>query len=289
MSAGAVLPEQRQYVSREDFAAQRGADPQEATQVEAFAQGHHLTVVETSLAKRTVRLAGSLADLTEAFRPKLKRAKVGNRVVRMRTGALSVPAELADIVVAVLGFDNRSTAQPHFRQRKQPAGARAARPAGKGKKAAGTKTRGVKPSAHNAADGSFTPPEVARLYNFPGGLDGSGQCIAIIELNNFDQQGNPTGTGFTPADLQAYFTSLGLPLPNVTAVGVPSSDGTGANVPGPDKKADGEVMLDIEVAGAVAPNASIVVYFALNTDDGFLAALNAAPPRRNAQALGRIH
>jgi kumamolisin len=45
--------------------------------------------------------------------------------------------------------------------------------------------------------------------------------------------------------------------------------GAGANQPGKDKDADGEVMLDIEVAGAVAPQAKIVVYFAKNTDQGF--------------------
>ena len=60
------------------------------------------------------------------------------------------------------------------------------------------------------------------------------------------------------------------------AVGVASDGSSGANVPGPDPNADGEVMLDIEVAGAVAPKATIAVYFALNTDNGFLAALNAA-------------
>jgi kumamolisin len=36
------------------------------------------------------------------------------------------------------------------------------------------------------------------------------------------------------------------------------------------------VMLDIEVAGAVAPEASIVVYFAPNTDQGFLDAITQA-------------
>jgi kumamolisin len=65
-------------------------------------------------------------------------------------------------------------------------------------------------------------------------------------------------------------------MPTVTAVGVASDNSSGANVPGPDANADGEVMLDIEVAGAVAPGASIAVYFALNTDNGFLAALTAA-------------
>jgi kumamolisin len=39
---------------------------------------------------------------------------------------------------------------------------------------------------------------------------------------------------------------------------------------------DGEVMLDIEVAGAVAPKAKIAVYFAPNQGNGFLDAINAA-------------
>ncbi len=64
------------------------------------------------------------------------------------------------------------------------------------------------------------------------------------------------------ADLTPYSGRLGLPAPSVTAVGV---DG-GANAPGQDTNADGEVMLDIEVVGAVAPGAAIAVYFAPNTD-----------------------
>jgi len=40
--------------------------------------------------------------------------------------------------------------------------------------------------------------------------------------------------------------------------------------------ADGEVLLDIEVAGALAPKASLVVYFAPNTDAGFLDAISEA-------------
>jgi kumamolisin len=252
MEAAAAPPAEREYVSREAFAAEHGADPAEAAKVEEFAREHNLTVVGTDLARRTVRLAGTIGDLTAAFRPNLKKVKVGARTMRMRTGGISVPDDLSDAVVAVLGFDNRPAARPRLRP------------------------LAIAAAPRNAANGSFTPPEVAKLYHFPPGLDGSGQCIAILELNNFDQQGNPTGTGFTQTDLKKYFTSLGLPNPSVTAVGVRSSDGVGANVPGKDKNADGEVMLDIEVAGGVAPKAKIAVYFALNTDDGFLAALNAA-------------
>jgi kumamolisin len=109
------------------------------------------------------------------------------------------------------------------------------------------------------------------LYNFPTGLDGSGQTIAIIELNTTNKAGK-LGTGFDTGDLTAYFKKLKIPLPDVTAVSVDK----GANLPNIDPDSDGEVMLDIEVAGAIAPKAKIAVYFAPNTDKGFIDAISAA-------------
>ena len=72
--------------------------------------------------------------------------------------------------------------------------------------------------------------------------------------------------------LGTYFQGLGLTPPSVTAVGV---DG-GGNSPGTDQNSDGEVMLDIEVVGAVAPGAKIVVYFSSNADQGFIDAVSTA-------------
>ena len=259
MEMGARLPEQRTYLSREEFAAQRGADPEDLAKIDAFAHAHNLTVVQTSIPQRSVRLSGTVADMSAAFGSSLKQYKLGKRVFRGRTGTVSVPSEIADIVVGVFGLDNRPAARPHVRFRD------AGRKAGAGKK-------GKAVSPRNAADGSFTPPQVGKLYNFPAGLDGKGQCIALIELNDFDSKGRITGTGFSALDLSAYFKKLKIPAPKVTAVGV---DG-GANKPGPDPNADGEVMLDIEVAGAVAPGANIAVYFAPNTDKGFIDAVAAA-------------
>jgi kumamolisin len=48
------------------------------------------------------------------------------------------------------------------------------------------------------------------------------------------------------------------------------------NRPSTAQSADGEVMLDIEVAGAVAPGVKIAVYFAPNTARGFQDALSTA-------------
>ena len=114
-----------------------------------------------------------------------------------------------------------------------------------------------------AARSSYTPVQLGEAYAFPTGTDGAGQTLAIVEL----------GGGFGQADLDTYFAGLSLATPSVTAVGV---DGA-VNVAGQDPQgADGEVLLDIEVAGALAPKASLVVYFAPNTDRGFLDAVATA-------------
>lgn len=114
-----------------------------------------------------------------------------------------------------------------------------------------------------AGNVSYTPLDLGRIYNFPKGTDGGGQVIAVIEL----------GGGFGQPDLDAYFAGLGITGPTVTAVGV---DGA-VNVPGADPQgADGEVLLDIEVAGALAPGSTLKVYFAPNSDAGFLDAVAKA-------------
>lgn len=275
MEMGAKRPSERTYISREDLAAARGADPADLARIDQFAHAYKLTVVEASIPKRTVRLSGTVADMSEAFGVKLQKYQSKDVVYRGRTGSVYVPTELADVVEGVFGLDNRPVAKPHFRRLESPPSKRkqGGGRAGKGKAKPPTASAVSAAAApRNAADGSFSVPEVAQLYNFPPGLDGTGQCIAIIELNDFDQNGNITGAGYDPSDLQAFFTKLNLTTPDVSAVGV---DG-GANTPGKDSDADGEVTLDIEVAGAVAPGAKIAVYFAPNTDAGFIDAVNTA-------------
>jgi kumamolisin len=117
-----------------------------------------------------------------------------------------------------------------------------------------------RPAASGAV--SYTPIQVATAYGFPNGT-GQGQCVAIIEL----------GGGFQLTDLDTYFKGLGVSTPSVVAVSVDHATNNPTNdASGPD----GEVMLDVEVVGAIAPQANIVVYFAPNTDAGFLDAITTA-------------
>lgn len=231
------------YVKREDAAKQFGADPADIAAVKTFAARHGLAVVEEHAARRTVVLSGTVAQFNDAFGVDLQQFEHAGGSYRGRTGPVLLPDALAGIVEAVLGLDNRPQARPHFRSRPSDGKAHS--------------------RAAAAAPASFTPPTLASLYNFPEGT-GQGECIALIEL----------GGGYRPADLKAYFAELGItPAPKVSSISVDH----GKNRPTGDPNGpDGEVMLDIEVAGAIAPGSRIAVYFAPNTDAGFLDAITAA-------------
>jgi len=269
MKIGAQKPAERQTLSREDFAARYGADPADFAKVEAFAHDHGLAVSAANAGQRTIRLKGSAAGLSEAFGVELRHyTKSGAPSYRGRTGSIYIPKDLKDIILGVHGLDNRPVAKRHSRWRGPVTTAAPKAPKAK----TATKKKAAPAKHKQAADPSVTAPQVAALYHFPAGLTGQGQSIALIELNDVDNTGKPTGAGYQTSDLAAYFKGLGIAAPTVVAVSV---DG-GANVPGPDPGSDGEVTLDIEVAGSVAPGATIAVYFAPNTTDGFIDAVNQA-------------
>jgi kumamolisin len=212
------------------------ADQADVDAVWAFASRVGLEVVSVSLPARSVRLRGDVATMSTAFGVTLHEFVKGDATFRGREASIYVPAELDGRVVAVLGLDNRPQAQAHFRV--------------------------LKPGiiSPNARSGGMAPQKIAAAYGFPTDVDGTGQTVAVIEL----------GGGFTTSDLTAYFSEQALRSPSVEAVNV---DGA-MNSPGSD--ADGEVMLDIEVIGAIAQGARIAVYFGPNTTDGFYDAIAAA-------------
>ena len=233
-------------ITRSQFASQHAADPADVKQIHAFAREFGLTIEkgDPKPGRRTLHLTGSVAAMQKAFGVVLKHSTVDGTPYRVREGGIHLPASLSGIVVAVLGLDNRPQAKPHFRYREQPV------PAG-----------GFRPAAQ-ATTPSYTPVQVGQLYKFPAGATAAGQTIGILEL----------GGGFRPADITAYFKTLGQKTPTVTAVSVDKAK----NKPTNANSADGEVMLDIEVAAAVAPGAKIVVYFTPNTDQGFIDAIGSA-------------
>ena len=188
------------HLAREDFARQYGAEPADIAAVKKFAATHGLSVIQDDAGRRTVVLAGTVAQFQVAFGVRLQRFEHPRGAYRGRQGVIQLPQELDGVVEAVLGLDNRPQAQTHFRV--QGAAAK-----------------------HKAANSVvFTPIQVSTLYGYPQAT-GQGQCVGIIEL----------GGGFTPSDLQTYFAKLKVATPTVTAVAV---DG-GQNAPTGDAERAG--------------------------------------------------
>jgi kumamolisin len=226
-------PRERRYLTRDEFKAVRGASHGDIEKVTGFATEHGLKVLQIDASRRAVVLEGSAAQIGEAFGVRLAVYEHPNGSYRGRTGKIYLPAQLIPSVRAVLGLDNRPQASPRFNRAVQVQSIR------------------------------YYPPQVASLYDYPPGTDGSGQTVALIEL----------GGGFKMADLQTFFGDLGIPIPRIATVDV---DG-GQNAPTGDPSGpDGEVMLDLEVLGSIAPGANLAAYFSTNTDAGFLDAVTTA-------------
>jgi len=244
----------KQRLTRSQYRQQHGADPAAVKLVRAFAKEFGLAIAPSTppIECCTTKLTGTVAAMQQAFGVTLIHKTINGVTYRVREGSITLPSQLIGLVEAVLGLDNRPQAQPHFRVAGE-AGDLSARTAQAGGFA--------RPHA-SAANISYSPVQVAELYQFPAGAKATGQTIGIIEL----------GGGYKTADLTTYFKSLGQKAPKVTAVLV---DG-GKNSPTNANSADGEVMLDIEVSAAVAPGANIVVYFTPNTDQGFIDAVTTA-------------
>ncbi len=106
----------RPRLAEDDFAAKYGAAPADVDRVLAFAREHGLTVVDSNLARRTVRLSGTVTQMNEAFGVALGRYEntvpangsgPQTEIYRGREGFIYLPAELNEIVVGVFGLDNR--------------------------------------------------------------------------------------------------------------------------------------------------------------------------------------
>ena len=227
-----------EIMSQKDLEERFGADSEDLAQVESFANEHSLKIDRVEQNLRTVRLSGSIADINAAFGIDLSYFKHASGTCLGHLKEISLPANLKDIVQGVRGLDT------------YPIGQRQAAPKGSCREKAGEQPPNLM---------LYTPPEVADLYSFPKGLDGTGQTIGLMVL----------GGGYDLDVLKSYFDYLNLPMPEIVDVSA-----GGQNNYQPGELDTQEVMLDIEMAGSIAPGAKIVVYF--GTTYGYVETLAAA-------------
>jgi kumamolisin len=125
-------------LTHKQYEERYGADDKDLASVRKFAEQHNLNVVRESAARRSVILAGTVADLNNAFGVNLKTYAYPGGTYRGRTGSVKIPANLASVIEGVFGLDNRPVAKRH----------------------------GSAPQAAVGAARAFTGAELAKIYNF---------------------------------------------------------------------------------------------------------------------------
>jgi kumamolisin len=241
------------------MAEQFGPSKESIDSITKFAQENNLKVSEINPASGRAVLSGTTGQMSEAFKTRLTEFEHPSGVTfHGREGSLSVPLELTKHVVAILGMDNRPQAKSYIVKfagpvpegpKDGPITPPPDAPAGPPKPPPGTDPRAVR---------GFMPQDVANAYNFPTESMGKGQGVAIIEL----------GGGIDLADNAKYYEEHGLPQPSKINV---IEIGGAKNAPG--GAADGEVLLDSQVIGAIAPEATQNLIFAPNSEKGFIDAI----------------
>jgi kumamolisin len=212
-------------LTKRQFAARFGRTDAEIKQLKDYLRAQGLTVGTVHSGNLLVDASGTAAQLEKAFGTKLSawRDAASGRSFYANDTAPTLPTAIASLVSDVSGLNNR--AQLHHQTPST-----------------------VTP--HNGPGGGYTPAQLKGGYNVSGTYTGSGQKIALLEFDGFQQ-----------SNITKYDTnySLGSPTPTVQNV----DGGSGA-------LGDGqvEVELDIEVLHAIAPKANVTVFEGPNSDAG---------------------
>ena len=157
-----------------------------------------------------------------------------------RTGTISVPSECAPLVEGVFGLDDRPAARPYIHQ-------------------PDSSSPEPRPSGHWA-------DEVADLYHFPPLANATGQCI--VDYLQFGVVG--TGGHRSQGVLRSAWACRAADHHRrIGRRGARNAPGDGSA-----SAQDLEVTtMDVQIAGLAAPGAKVVVYFAPNSDQGYIGAV----------------
>lgn len=252
-------PQYGRFITPQEFASRFGPSADTVAQVTQHFEAAGFAVSRPSTAQLTV--TGSSLALAAEFGVQLHDFEVpaaaGSEGYHFRapTTAVQVSTDIEDTVRGVFGFDTRPRFRPHLRH---PGPARPTQ-------------SGQKPSWSGAPSttdppGDWTVVDFDQYYDviplYQHGITGKSRSLGIITLASFHD-----------SDAFAYWHSIGLNLShdkihtiNVDGGAGPPSDTTGSD----------ETTLDVEQSGGVAPGATVFVYVAPNTDQGFLDAFACA-------------
>jgi hypothetical protein len=224
-------PKHHAWLTPQQFGAQFGpadADLQTATNW-LTAKGFH--GIQVGPGRTAIQFSGTAGQVRDAFHTEIHRYLVNGAEHFANSSDPQIPAALAPVVAGVVSLHNF----PKFAHSHTLGNFHRARDGG-----------AIEPLFSFAGCGSNSnqpcnalgPADLAKIYNVPANLDGTGQTIAVVGQSNINL-----------ADAQQYRAIFGLPVNDPVIVLNGPDPGLTAN--------ESEATLDVQLAGAMAPKATI--------------------------------
>lgn len=259
----------RKFLSTAEFAQRYGATDAQIARVQSFLakQGLHSEVLDNHM---VISVSGTLGQFGQLFNAPIHNyvSRENGRKFHRPARSLVIPVGLSDSVLLASGLSNERQYLPHHLSTPRLPGLQV-------RNTPTTLSALAKTTASNPTStgvpGEYTVGDVADFYNinplYQRGITGNGSTVAIVTLANFD-----------PADAEDYWTAIGLATKPNRIQQVHVDGGGGGN--GSD-----ETTLDVEQAGGLAPNATVIVYDAPNAGSGFVDAFARAISDNQADSI----
>lgn len=239
------------WLTPDQFGQQFGPSDQDVATITSWLAGHGLTVTKVEPGKQTIEFTGNAGQFRSAFHTSIHQYVVNGEKRFANAGNPQIPAALSGVVGGFISLNNfRMTPTGHYLGKAEynPQNGQA--------------TPGPDWTIGNSKTGYYfplAPADLAVQYDlnplYKAGVNGNQQSIAIINESNINV-----------AQVNLFRSMFGLPA-NPPQVIVDGSDPgiNGVNDPFGPNGAAPEAYIDVEWAGAIAPNATINLVIAADT------------------------
>ena len=212
----------RKWITPQEFKSRFGPRPEDVARVTEVLSSYGLAV--TGVHSHGLHVQGPARAVENAFGVALSNTvTAGGHPRMMANGRMNLPTALREVGAQVTGFSPTIRTRVHARR-----------------------VKGKIPDNRLSPDGGYWFDDLKQAYKFPSykNLTGKGRTIAIVIPSDF-----------LDSDIKAYFKHEKLAAPKVLRR--PLNGGTPFD---PNSGNSLEAGLDIQQAGGMAPNATIVVY-----------------------------
>jgi len=242
-----------QWLTPEQFGEQFGPSQADVQSVTAWLTSQGLTVSSVSTGRRSIDFSGTTAQVNKTFRTTMRNYQIAGVSHIANSTDISIPSALTSLVGGVVRLNDII--------KKTPIGNTGRMRRNIDNKLAITSYSALKDSvapstsSPQLTDGTLqylTPGDLAQIYDAAAlnkaGTDGTGASVAVIGRSNVQL-----------SDMRTFRQLFGLPAHDPQIVLVGPDPGTGSDD-------ETESALDLEYAGALAPNATINFVIAQSTD-----------------------